>query len=145
MQLIEFFNTLKVLQCKDYFSLLSTPYNLKDFVTLTGQAVLIPVDQSQASAFFWGILSFLGVPRSNPLSLALLLRLNTEPWPSPVVRLLGWSLYSKIFRLLIERLLFYFVIIKQLSTLQQTQFFMSELNTSRLIAILSVIKFKLAY
>jgi hypothetical protein len=29
--------------------------------------------------------------------------------------------------------------------LQQTQFFMSELNTSRLIAILSVIKFKLAY
>ena len=145
MQLIEFFNTLQVLQGRDCFSLLSIPYNLKDFVTLTRQVVLILVDQSQDSAFFGGILSFLGVPRSNPLSLDLLLRLNTEPWPSPLVRLLGCSLYSKISRLLIQWLLFCFVIIKQLSTLQQTQFFMSELNTSRLIAILSVIKFKLAY
>jgi hypothetical protein len=79
MLLIVFFNILKVLQGKDYFFLLPIPYSLKDFVTLTGLATLIPVGQSQVFAFFWGILSFLGIPRSNPLSLDLLQRLTIEP------------------------------------------------------------------
>jgi hypothetical protein len=50
-------------------------------VTLTGLATLILIGQLQVSAFFWGILSFLGVPRSNPLSLDLLQRLSIESWP----------------------------------------------------------------
>ena len=50
---------------------------------------------------FWGILSSLGAPRSNQLSLDSLLKLSIEPWPLPLVKSLGCSLCFKIFRLII--------------------------------------------
>ena len=130
---------------KVFCSKLQIIFPFKHSQTRTGLPAPIPGGLSLDILFPLVLLLLVGRAKSKVLSLGLLLRLSTGRCPRQQHKLLGWldHLVSSGFTLYNQ--FNYTVTISPLSTLKKIRFFMSALNTLRLIVILQETKFWKAF
>jgi hypothetical protein len=89
MLLSGFSDTLSMLLVKVFCILLILILNLKPFVIVIGQGVLILAAPPPVSVFFLGLLSFRENQRNSILFLAHLRKPSIAPWPLVHVNSLG--------------------------------------------------------